>query len=136
MATGNTILDKGYRVLAGQTLTKFRCVKYSTTPETVTNVAAIGDMIAGVALFAVSAAELLKGKGAVCRQAGIVECECSAAIALGALCELVADGRVRTATASSGARIVGRCVGHPSTNAGDRISMEIIMQGGLVGATF
>jgi hypothetical protein len=135
MASGNFILDKGYRVAAGQTATKFRAVKFSAA-ETVTPVTGIADQIAGFAQFSVSAAELLKGKGVTCRQMGITEAEASAAIAVGALCELVADGRVRTATASSAARIVGRCVGHAATNAGDRISMEVIMQGGLVGATF
>jgi hypothetical protein len=135
MATGNFVLDKGYKLAAAQTVTKYRAVKFSAA-ETVTPVTAIGDMIAGFAQFSVSAAELLKGKGVTCRQMGNTEAEAGAAIAVGALCELLADGRVRTATASSAARIVGRCVGHPATNAGDRITLEVIMQGGLVGATF
>src|SRR6266496_695900 len=133
MATGNFILDKGYDAAAA--LTKYRAVKFSAA-QTVTPVTAIGDMIAGFAQFGVSAAEILRGKGATVRVDGVTEAEASAAIAVGALCELVADGRVRTATASSAARIVGRCVGHPSTNAGDRISLRVTIDGGLVGATF
>lgn len=132
-ATGNFILDKGYRAAAA--LTKFRAVKFSAA-ETVTPVTAIGDMIAGFAQFSVTSGEITKGKGASVRLQGITEAEASAAIAVGALCELVSDGRVRTATASSGARVVGRCVGAPSTNAGDRISLEVDISGGLVGATF
>lgn len=133
MATGNFVLDKGYRAAAA--VTKFRAVKFSAA-ETVTPVTAIGDMIAGVTQYGVTAGELAKGKGATVRQEGITEIEAGAAIAVGALCELLSDGRVRTATASSAARIVGRCVGHPAGTAGDRISMEVIMGGGLVGATF
>jgi hypothetical protein len=133
MAYGNFVLDKGYNAAAA--LTKFRAVKWSGT-EAVTPVTAIGDAIAGFAQFSVSSGEILKGKGASIRQQGITEAEASAAIAVGALCEIVSDGRVRTATASSAARAVGRCVGHAATNAGDRIALEIDISGGLVGATF
>lgn len=133
MATGNFVLDKGYNAAAA--ITKFRAVKFSAA-ETVTPVTAATDQIAGIAQFGVSAAEIAKGKGASVRVEGITEAEASAAIAIGALVELIADGRVRTATASSGARIVGRCVGHPATNAGDRISLKVALGGGLVGATF
>jgi len=132
-ATGNFVVDKGYRAAAA--ITKFRAVKFSA-PETVTPVTAITDQIAGFAQWPVSAGEILKGKGVTCRQMGITEAEASAAIAIGALCELIADGRVRTATASSGARVVGRCVGAPAVNAGDRIALEIDMAGTPVGATF
>lgn len=128
MATGNFILDKGYRVAAGQTISKYRVVKFSAA-ETVTPTTAITDVIAGVAQFAVSAAELLKGKGTNVRVQGISEVEASAAIVVGAPCGLVADGRVRTATA--GDRIVGKCVGHPAGTAGDRISMMIDPQGAI-----
>ena len=133
-ATGNFVLDKGYRAAAA--ITKFRAVKFSATPETVTPVTAATDLIAGFAQWSVSAPEITKGKGCTVRQAGITEAEASAAIALGALVELIADGRVRTATASSGARVVGRCVGAPATNAGDRISLELVLDGTPVGATF
>jgi predicted RecA/RadA family phage recombinase len=132
-ATGNFVLDKGYRAAAA--ITKRRAVKFSAA-ETVTPVTALGDTIAGFALFSVAAGEITKGKGCTVRQQGIVEAEASAAIAIGAVVELIADGRVRTATASSAARIVGRCVGSPATNAGDVISLEVDISAGLVGATF
>ena len=128
MASGNFVLDKGYRVAAGQTLTKFRAVKFSAA-ETVTPVTAITDRIAGFAQFSVSAAELLKGKGATVRVDGQTEAEASGAIALGASVSIAADGRVKTA--ATGERIVGHCAGHPATNAGDRITLHLTTDGPL-----
>jgi hypothetical protein len=133
MAYGNFVLDKGYNAAAA--LTKFRAVKYSAA-ETVTPVTAIADQIAGFVQFSVSASEITRGKGAVVRTEGITEAEASAAIPVGSLCELVNDGRVRVATASSGARVVGKCVGHAATNAGDRIALKVETFGTLVGTTF
>lgn len=126
MATGNVILDKGYRVAAGQTLTKFRAVKFSAA-ETVTPITAITDRPAGWAQFGVTAAELLKGKGASVRVApgSRTEAEAAGAIAVGAQCQLESDGRVSALVGASGKRVVGRCVGHPATNAGDRITLEL-----------
>jgi Uncharacterized conserved protein (DUF2190) len=121
-ASSNFVVDKGYRAAAA--IIKFRAVKFSAA-ETVTPVTAVGDQIAGFAQFGVTAGEIVKGKGASVRMLGITEAEASAAIAIGALCELVADGRVRTATAASGARVVGRCVGSPAAAAGDRITLLV-----------
>lgn len=129
MATGNFVLDKGYRVAAGQTITKFRAVKFSAA-ETVTPITAITDRVAGVAQFSVSAAELLKGKGATVRVAGQTEAEASGAIAVGAIVGIGADGRVKTA--ATGERAIGHCVGHPATNAGDRITLHLDVDGDLV----
>lgn len=126
MATGNFILDKGYRVAAATVATKFRACKFSAA-ETVTPVTGIADRIAGFHQYSVSAAELLKGKGASVRRQGITEAEASGAIAVGAAVGLAADGRVKTA--AIGERIVGQCVGHPATNAGDRISLEVETNG-------
>lgn len=128
MATGNFVLDKGYRVAAGQTVTKFRAVKFSA-PEIVTPITAITDRIAGFAQYGVSAAELLKGKGASVRVEGQTEAEASAAVAIGAQVSIGADGRVKTA--ATGERIVGICVGHPATNAGDRITLRLDADGPL-----
>jgi len=126
MATGNFVLDKGYRLAPATTAVKFRACKFSAA-EVVTPVTAIGDRIAGFHQFSVSAAELLRGKGASVRVAGITEAEASGAIAVGAAVGLAADGRVKTAAV--GERIVGTCVGHPSTNAGDRISLRLDTDG-------
>lgn len=126
MATGNFVLDKGYRAAAA--LGKFRAVKF-TAAETVGPVTAIADQIAGIAQFGVTAQELAKGKGASVRVAGHSEAEASAAIALGAQVSIGADGRVKTAAA--GERIVGRCVGHPAGAAGDRITLHVTINGAL-----
>lgn len=126
MAHGNFVLDKGYDAAAA--ITKFRAVKFSAA-ETVTPVTADTDVIAGFAQFSVSTAEIAKGKGASVRQGGITEAEATGAIAVGQLVTLAADGRVTAAT--SGDRVVGTCVGVPSTNAGDRIALAVVMSGPL-----
>jgi hypothetical protein len=123
MAHGNFILDKGYKAAAA--MTKYRAVKFSAA-ETVTPVTAITDRPTGFAQFSVSAAELLKQKGASVRVLGVTEAEAVGPIAVGAQVTLESDGRVSTLVGASGKRIVGHCVGHPSTNAGDRISLFIV----------
>lgn len=123
MATGNFVLDKGYDVAAP--VTKYRAVKFSAA-ETVTVIAANTDDPIGFAQFSVTAAEILKGKGTDVRLLGITEAEAVGAIAVGDRVTLEADGRVSVLVGASGKRIVGKCVGHASTNAGDRISMLII----------
>lgn len=128
MATGNFILDKGYNAAAA--ITKFYAVKYSAA-ETVTPVTANTDLIAGFAQFGVATTEIAKGKGCVVRKEGITEAVASGAIAVGVQVQLEADGRVSALVGASGKRIVGRCVGHPSTNAGDRISLQIDPNGGV-----
>jgi hypothetical protein len=128
MSWGNFVLDKGYDAAAA--ITKFRFVKYSAA-EQVTPVTGIGDDVAGVAQFGVTAGEILKGKGTTVRMIGVSEVEASGAIAVGQRVELVADGRVKLLVAASGARAVGKCVGHASTNAGDRIAC-LIFQGGAL----
>jgi|SRR5580765_526333 len=126
MAYGNFVLDKGYNAAAA--LTKFRAVKLSAA-ETVTPVTAITDVVHGFAQFSVSAAEILKGKGASVRVEGITEAEASAAIAIGAQVTIAADGRVKTS--ATGERIVGRCVGHAASAAGDRIALLFNSNGGV-----
>jgi hypothetical protein len=120
MATGNFVLDKGYRAAAA--LTKFRAVKFSAA-ETVTPVTAITDQIAGIVQFGVTSGELAKGKGASVRTMGISEAEASAAIPVGSSVSIAADGRVKVA--ATGERVVGRCVGHAAGVAGDRISLFV-----------
>lgn len=126
MAYGNFLLDKGYKCAAA--VTKFRAVKFSAA-ETVTPVTADTDTIAGFAQFSVTAAEILKGKGVPVRNSGITEAEATAGISVGQRVTLASDGRVTAA--ASGDRVVGTCVGHASTNAGDRIALLIEMAGQL-----
>lgn len=132
MAFGNYILDKGYN--AAGAITKYRAVQY-TDSEEVGPVTAEGDAIAGFAQFSVSAAEILKGKGASVRVAGITEAEVGNAtqIAVGDSVELLLDGTVGKASGGGGARVVGTCVGHATANpavAGDRIALRINLDGG------
>jgi hypothetical protein len=129
MATGNFVLDKGYNAAAA--LTKFYAVKYAGTAQTVTPVTAITDFIAGIAQFGVATSELTRGKGASVRVAGISEAVASGAIALGSQVTMDIDGRCSQLVGASGKRIIGRCVGSPSTNAGDRISLMIDTNAGV-----
>lgn len=122
MAWGNYDLDIGMD--AAVALTKFRFVKYSAA-ETVTPVTAITDVPAGVTQFTVSTADLTRGKGASTRVMGVSEVEAAGAIAVGALVQLEADGRVSSIVGASGKRVVGKCVGSPAAGAGDRISCLI-----------
>lgn len=130
MAAGNFVLDKGFRVAAGATTTKFYAVKFSAA-ETITPVTANTDEIAGFAQFGVSAAELLLGKGEDVRLLGISEAVATGAIAVGNKVQLEADGRVSAAVGASGKRIVGKCYNSPSTNAGDRIGLFVDVLGGV-----
>jgi len=129
MAWGNFLLDVGMD--ASGAIGKYRLVKY-TVAETVAVCNAITDDPIGVSQFGVTTNDITRGKGASVRVHGVSECEASGAIAVGQRCQLEADGRVKLAVAASGARLVGKCVGHPSTNAGDRISMLVIQGGALL----
>jgi len=130
MAWGNFMLDIGMDVASGQALTKFYAVKYSAA-EQVTPVTAITDVIAGFAQFGVTTNEITRGKGCSCRVHGVTEAVASGAIAVGALVTLETTGQVSNYVAASGKRIVGKCVGSPATNAGDRISLLINPYGTL-----
>jgi hypothetical protein len=94
-------------------------------------VAAITDLSIGVAQFGVTTAELAKGKDGSVRVIGVSEVEAAGAIPCPSLCTLENDGRVSALVGASGKRIVGMCVGNPSTNAGDRISMLVLVGLGL-----
>lgn len=100
---GNFILDKGYD--ADAAISKGRAVKVGTSAESVTPVTAEGDMVLGIAVFAVSAAEILKGKGASVRRDGIAEMETGAAVTRGDSAAIDASGRV--VAANTGARVIG-----------------------------
>jgi hypothetical protein len=122
MAWGNFLLDIGHDAAAA--VGKFKVVKYSAA-ETVTPVTAITDIMAGVAQFDVTAGDITRGKGSSDRVMGVSEVVATGAIAVGVYCQLEADGRVSAMVGASGKRIVGVCVGSPSTNANDRIAMLI-----------
>jgi len=127
MAWGNFLLDIGMDVTPGNAITKFQAVKYDSAlaTEHVLPIAAITDVIAGFAQFNVTLNDLNRGKGASVRVHGVTEAVAVGAIPLGSLVTLEADGRVSALVAASGKRIVGKCVGVPAVNAGDRISLLI-----------
>lgn len=122
-AYGNYGLDKGYD--AAVALTKYRFCKFSAE-ETVTVVTAKTDACAGVSQFGVTAAEILKGKGASVRVEGISEVEVSATVTVGDLAGLTANGTIRTAV--SGDRVVGE-VRSGATGAGSRCSVHLALPG-------
>lgn len=125
MAWGNFVLDKGY--VCDAAATKFRAVKFGAT-EHVTPVTANTDEIAGFLQMGITAGELLQGKDASVRVMGVTEAEATGAIGIGVWVQLEADGRVSALVGASGKTVVGKCVGNPSTNAGDRIALLILPQ--------
>ena len=127
MAHGNFVLDKGYRA-GSAPITKFRAVKFSAA-ETVVPVSAITDQIAGFAQYSISASEQARGKGCSTRVMGVTEAEATGPVVVGAAVTIAADGRVKTA--ATGERVVGRCVGFAATNAGDRIALNLTINGAL-----
>jgi len=127
MATRNYLQDKGYD--AAGALTKFRAVKL-TAEETVNVVTAVTDVIAGIVQFDVSAAEILKGKGAVVAIEGDSEMEASEAIAAGQLVEITANGRAAVG-GGQGARVIGHCV-EPAGAAGERIRVHLNLPGTIL----
>jgi hypothetical protein len=121
---GNFVLDKGYDAEAA--LAKGRAVKGGATDEGVTPVTADTDVVVGFSRYNVSAAEILRGKGASVREAGIAVCEASAAIAKDALVTITANGRVVTAT--SGKTVHGRAR-QACSNAGEYIAVSLDLNG-------
>lgn len=124
-ATRNYLQDKGYNAAAA--LTKFRAVKFSAA-ETVTPVTGIADVIAGVVQHDVTAAEILRGKGASIAVEGDTVMEAAGAIAIGARVSIAADGRAKTAAA--GERLIGHCV-EAASGAGKYCRVHLNINGDL-----
>ena len=127
MADSNFVLSRGYDAAAA--ITKFRAVKLTTAENTVTPVTSAADVVAGIAEFDCTAADILKGKGVNVIHAGIAQVEASAAIVVGALVGIASDGRA--AASGAGVRTIGLCVGNPAGGAGERISVLLMMPGVL-----
>ena len=120
---GNSIgRDKGYDAEAA--ISKYFAVKQGTTAEGVTPCTAATDRCIGVALFAVSASEITRGKGATVREAGIVEWQCSAPIAKGAAVTTSANGRCVTAAGGGTNRVYGYAR-QASANADEVIAVAV-----------
>jgi uncharacterized protein DUF2190 len=125
-STRNYVQDKGYNAAAA--LTKFRAVKFSAV-ETVTPVTAITDVVAGVVQHDVTAAEILKGKGASIARIGATMMEASEAITVGQLVSVSANGRA--AVASTGEVCIGIC-DEPATGAGEYCRVTLDLPGRLM----
>ena len=122
--TRNYIQDKGYDAAAA--ITKFRAVKFSAE-ETVTPVTAgATDTVAGIAQEAVSAADILHGKGCPIATMGDSEWECSEALAVGVRVTVGNDGTCNAAGA--GEKIHGWVV-EPTTATGQRARVHLSLNG-------
>lgn len=116
---GNFILDKGYDLAAGQTLVKYTAVKLSAS-ETVTPVTAEGDVVLGFCQYAVSAAELLKGKGVSVRLNGNTLAKVGVGgVTLGTIVCVAADGTI--VASNTGGRFVGEVL--DTGVAGDYVTL-------------
>jgi len=127
VATANFVLGRGFD--AEEALTKRRFVKAgaAAADPQVAAVAAETDVPVGVNEYDVTADDILAGKGASVQMIGIVEVEAVGAIAVGGLVSVSANGRAQPAVATE--RVVGVCVGTPSTNAGDVIDVLLALPG-------
>jgi hypothetical protein len=119
-AYGQAGLEKGYN--AESALVKRRAVKHGATAEGVTAIAANTDIAWGVALFGVSSAELLRGKGASIRRDGIAEWEAGEAIAVSVPVTIDSVGRCVHAVAGN---YVYGITEQVSTAAGDMIAVAV-----------
>lgn len=127
-AYGSYGKDLGFDAAAA--IEKFRFVKLSGAPETVTPVTGVADQPVGVAQFSVTAAEILKGKGASVRVSGVSEVEVTVAVNEGDLAGLNADGTCSIAAA--GDRIVGQYL--TATAGAGRASLMLDVERGAVAA--
>lgn len=124
-AYGNFVLDKGFKAAAA--ITKFRAVKGSGNNDEVTPVAAVTDIVIGVAQYSVSAGEITKGKRVAVRMAGISEVECAGTIQQGALVVTNASGQALTGT--TGDRVFGVALADGAS--GNRIPVALIVGGAI-----
>jgi hypothetical protein len=113
-ATGNYVLDKGYDAAAA--ITKFCAVKRTANAEEVTPVTAATDVPLGVAQFGVSAPEILKGKGASVRLAGITEMVVGTTLTDGTHFLVGIDAAGKAKPATTGERVIGILVKGAAAN--------------------
>lgn len=122
-ASQNFVLAKGKNAAAA--ITKKRFVKLDTTAtdgETVKPCDAAGELAYGVALFSVSAAELLKDKGCSVMVEGRAIVEASVALAVGAPVATTNDGRAKAP--ATGDYVLG-FVDEPASGAASECSVVL-----------
>lgn len=129
-ASQNFVLAKGKNASAA--ITKKRFVKLDTSAsdgETVKQCDTLGESAFGVALFSVSANEILKGKGCSVMVEGRAIVEAAAALAVGA--KVTTDATGKAAAAASGNQVVG-IVDEPAAGSGNECSVLLTPGGGKV----
>jgi len=120
-ASQNFVLAKGYPAAAA--ITKKRAVKFvGDGTQSVTPITAVGDISVGVALFSVSAAEIIKGKKASIMTDGRVVMEAGVAITEGSVVYLDSVGRATNV--ATGATRIGVC-DEPSSGTGAECSVSL-----------
>ena len=124
-ASSNFLLGKGKNASAA--ITKKRFVKLDgtdTTGETVKQCDTAGERAFGVSQFSVSAAEILKGKGASVLTEGRAIVEAGAALTVGQ--EVMTDASGRAVLATSGLYVLG-VVDEPASGIGAECSVDLSM---------
>lgn len=116
---GNFILDKGYD--ADAAIGKYRAVKWGTEDESVTPCDTQGENGCGISRFAVTEAEIDKGKGASVRRQGIAIWEAGDTIERGDKVTVGADGTCEPA--ASGDHVWGTA--EQDGVSGDQIAVEL-----------
>lgn len=127
-ASQNFILAKGKNVSGA--VTKKRFVKLDTAAadgETVKQCDTLGENGFGVSLFSVSAAEILKGKGASVMIDGRAIVEAAAALVIGTV--VTTDAQGRAAVAGAGNWIMG-VVDEPALGVGQECGVDLTAGGG------
>jgi hypothetical protein len=130
VATSNFVLGRGFDTTGALVKNRFVKAGAAAADPLVTAVTASTDVCLGVSEYDVTAADILKGKGASVQMVGIVKVEATGAIAVGGLVAPSPNGRAQPAVATN--RLVGACVGHPSTNAGDVIDVLLMLPGSII----
>lgn len=119
-AFGNYLLDKGFDVTGA--LAQYVFVKGDGAGG-VTAITSASDRPVGVTMFHVTAAEILKGKGASVRSHGIAEVQITGTALLGQLAGLNADGTVRVAV--SGDIVVGEFASDGASGGRAAVSVNL-----------
>ncbi len=101
----NYVLDKGF--VANEAITQYELVKLTSTEGAVDMADTANEQILGVAMEAASATEATAGKVIDVRMMGVATCIAGEAIAIGALVNAKADGRVKDIAAAVKQKVCG-----------------------------
>lgn len=101
----NYVLDKGF--VANEAITQYELVKLTSTEGAVDMADTANEQILGVALEAATTAQATAGKVIDVRMMGVATCIAGEAIAIGALVNAKADGRVKDIAAAVKQKVCG-----------------------------